>query len=77
MILGFIVGYTFDVSEFLARELRDRAVGSQKTLLANPCMFTRIYLAAGVLEIPIIDEMIESQRKFDIRLIRDTANPLA
>lgn len=34
-------------------------------------------MVTKVLEIPGIDEMIEAQRKFDIGLIRDAANPLA
>lgn len=39
-------------------------------------MITQICLAAGVLELPWINEMIEDQRIFDIGLIRDVANPL-
>ncbi|KAF3648901.1 hypothetical protein FXO38_17947 [Capsicum annuum] len=77
MIAGCIVGYKFDVGDFLCQELRDREVGAQKELLAYPCIIMQICLAMGVLELPRIDEMIEAKRKFNIGIIRDADNPLA
>lgn len=38
LIVGFMVGYDFYITEFLSLELRDRAFGGQKELLAYPCM---------------------------------------
>lgn len=77
MITYFTTGYEFDVGEFLSRELQDREVGHQNTLLAYLYMITQIYLASRVLELTCIDEMIKAGSTFNIELIRDAANPLA
>lgn len=49
----------------------------QKALPALPYMITHVWLVAGVLEIPRINNIIEAQKIFDIRLIGDAENPLA
>lgn len=58
MIAGFTVGYAFDVGEFLARELRDKAIAEQKVILAYPCMIILLCLTTGVLDILGVDKMI-------------------
>lgn len=47
LIIGLMDGYKFDVGEFLDQEIRDRAVGSEKLLLAYPCMITQVCLVVG------------------------------
>lgn len=76
MIDGFIVGYAFDNGKFLAREMRDRAVGGNKVSLAYLFLITQICLAARVLEIPEVDELIEARRTLDIGFIPNETNPL-
>lgn len=44
MITRFIVYYKFGVGEFLARELRDLTVESEKTLLVYPFMIIQLCL---------------------------------
>lgn len=77
MIVGFPIQCVFNMGEFLAREMRNRVVGDYKALLAYLYKITQIRLAAGFVEIPEINEMIEARRIFDIGLIQDAANPLA
>lgn len=57
--------------------MRDHAIGGEKLLLAYPCLITQICLAAGVMEQPSINKMIEATRTIDLVLIRYTANSLA
>lgn len=40
MIDEFLAGYEFDVGEFLAWEMRDRAIYGEKLLLVYPCIVT-------------------------------------
>lgn len=47
LIIGLIAGYEFDVRDFLAREIRDRAVGGDKLLLAYPCMIMQLCFVVG------------------------------
>lgn len=77
MIAIFIVNYMFDVGEFLAQEMRDRAVGGENFLLAYPCMIMQISIAEGVQELSSIDEMIEAMNTSKFVLIRDASNPIA
>lgn len=74
---GLVVGYEFNVGEFLAWEMKDKAMGGEKLLLAYLCLITQLCLAAGVQELPDINKMIEPSKTLDLGLIRDTTNPLA
>lgn len=76
MIVGFIVGYDFDVGKFLARELRDRLIRGKKSLLEYPFMITQMCLAVGVQELPGIDEILEATNTTHLGQIRDATNLL-
>lgn len=75
--MGLMTGYEFNMGEFLAQEIQDRAVGREKILLAYPCMITQMCFTVGVQELPGIDELIELTNTTDLGLIRDTINPMA
>ncbi|KAF3667788.1 hypothetical protein FXO37_09839 [Capsicum annuum] len=77
MISGFITGYEINVVEFLSREMRDRVVRGEKSLLDYHCLITQICMAIGVVEVPGIYEMIEAMRTTDLVLIKDVESPLA
>lgn len=57
--------------------MRDCVIRGEKVLLAYPCLITQICLAAGVMELSFIDEMIEAIHTTDLSLIRDAGNPLS
>lgn len=40
LIVGFMYGYEFNLGEFLARQIRYRAMGREKLLLSYLCMIT-------------------------------------
>lgn len=72
-----MVGYEFDMGEFLAREIRDQTVGEEKLLLVYLCIITLMCIVVGVQELLGIDELVEATNTMDIGLIRDAANSLA
>lgn len=52
-------------------------MGSEKLLMAYPCMIMQMLLAVGVQELPGIDKMFEATNTTNLGLIRNIANPLA
>lgn len=71
-----MVGYEFDVGQFLSREIQDRAEGGEKLVLPFPCMINQICLATGVQELPVIDQFSQPKNTTNLVLIRDAANPM-
>lgn len=52
---ALMVGYEFDMDDFLAQKIQDRDMVGKKLLLHYICMITQIYLATRVKELPWID----------------------
>lgn len=48
IIVELIASYEFDIGEFLAQEIRNQVVVSDKFLLAYPCIITQMCIAVGV-----------------------------
>lgn len=65
LVLGAIAVYEFDVSQFISRELWDRAVRREKLVLAFPCLITQIFLEAGVPKLPTINQFIKIKNATD------------
>ncbi|KAF3623267.1 putative pentatricopeptide repeat-containing protein-like [Capsicum annuum] len=74
---GLLQSYEINVGQFLAREMKDRAVRGEKSLLEYSCMITQLCLAAGVRELLGIDDMIEAMNTTDLGMTRDATNSLA
>lgn len=76
LIAGLMVGYEFDVAQFISREILEQAVGGEKVILASSCLLTKIFLKVGVPELPDIDQYIELKTTTDLGLIKDAVNPM-
>lgn len=77
MIARFIARYECNEGEFLAQEIRDRAVGDEKSLMAYLCMIMILFWAIGVQEIPRLDEMIDPANTTILGLIQNMTKSMA
>lgn len=77
MIAGFMVGYEFEMGEFLAREICDRAMGREKLLLEYLYLLTQICLAVEMVELFKIYELIGPTHTTNLGLFRDATNLMA
>lgn len=57
LIVGLVVEYHFDMTQFIAIDIYNREVGTN-LILAFPCILTQIYLEIGMLELLDIDQYI-------------------
>lgn len=44
LIEGLMVGYKFDMGQFISKEIQDRALGRERLVLVFPCLITQICL---------------------------------
>lgn len=51
LIAGLMVGYKFNMGNFLAREMRDFTAGKEKLLLVYTYLITQLYLVVGMQEL--------------------------
>lgn len=69
-------GYEIDVSKYIAREIRDREM-STHTIMVYSCLWTQIFLDAGVPTLLDIDQFISPYTTIDLGLVRDDADRMS
>ncbi|KAF3654962.1 hypothetical protein FXO38_00067 [Capsicum annuum] len=75
LIEGVMSGYEFYITQFISREISDRAVGID-VILAFPCLLTQIFFEVGVPVLIKVYQYIESKNTTDLELTWYTANPM-
>lgn len=61
MVARLMVGYEFNVTQLIAREICARVIGIKNVILAIPGLLMKIFLAIGVPELPDIDKFIKTK----------------
>lgn len=66
LVVGLMVGYKLDVSQFITREIWDRTVGTENEILAFPYLLTYIFLDARVTKLLEINQFDETNSITDL-----------
>lgn len=75
LLAGLMVGYEFDIVQFIFREICGRALGVDKVILAFPCLAPQICLEVRVPELSDVDHYIEPNNITDLGLIGEQQIP--